>query len=340
MTAQTDPGSRVSPVTLIFVALLGVAGLWSYWTTLAAVANRWADDPQYSHGYLVPVFAVYLLWLRRNRLRGQAWSGNWFGLGLLGVSVGLRLGGAYCRFDYLDQISLLPACTGLFLLAGGRSALGWSWPALAFLAFMVPLPHAVSVALAAPMQSFATTVSTFALQVVGFPALAEGNVILLGDIELGIVEACSGLRMLVVFFALSTAVAMLIRKPIWEKLLIAGSAVPIALASNVLRITITGVCYEMFGNHFGGALFHDVAGWLMMPLGLGFLGLELWVLRMLLIERTPEPTAAPLPAARTVYRSGRSPRARRRRRSRSRCRWRPDLPACSAARESLACAAG
>lgn len=313
MTAQTDPGSRVSIFTLIFAGLLGGAGLWSYWTTLAAIANRWADDPQYSHGYLVPVFALYLLWLRRNRVRGQALQTNWLGLGLLGVAIGLRLGGAYCRFDYLDQISLLPACAGLFLLAGGWPALAWSWPALAFLAFMVPLPHSVSVALSGPMQSLATTVSTFALQVMGFPALAEGNVILLGDIELGIVEACSGLRMLVSFFALSTAVTMLIRKPMWEKCLIAASAVPIALASNVLRITITGVCFDLFGNHFGGAFFHDAAGYAMPVIGMAFLGLELWILRMLLIERSTEPTAVPLPSRGeanpvTMYRTAQTPR--------------------------------
>jgi len=139
-----------------------------------------------------------------------------------------------------------------------------------------------------PLQSFATEVSTFTLQVLGRPAIAEGNVILLNDIELSIVEACSGLRMLFVFFALSTAVAMLIQKPLWEKLLIGGSALPIALAANVLRITITGLFYDSFGNHFGGTFFHDLAGWLMMPLGLIFLGIELWILKTLLIERSSE----------------------------------------------------
>ncbi len=313
MTAPTDPGSRVSSITLIFVALLGVAGLWSYWTTLAAVANRWADDPQYSHGYLVPAFALYLLWLRRERMRGQTLQTNSLGLGLLGVAIGLRLVGAYCRFDYLDQVSLLPTFAGLFMLAGSWPALVWSWPALAFLAFMIPLPHSVSVALSAPMQAFATTVSTFGLQVMGFPAVAEGNVILLGDVELGIVEACSGLRMLVSFFALSTAVAMLIHKPIWEKCLIAASAVPIALASNVLRITITGVCFDIFGNHFGGAFFHDAAGYLMPLMGMAFLLVELWVLKMLLIERSAEPSAVPLPQRTdanpvTMYRTAQTPR--------------------------------
>jgi exosortase len=315
MTAQAIPSSKFSSVTLAFGALLGVGVLWSYWTTLGKIAWRWSEDPQYSHGYLVPAFALYLLWSTRERLSKRPLNVNWLGLGLLGLAGGLRLGGAYFSYDYFDQISLLPCCAGLILLAGSWPALFWACPAIAYLGFMIPLPDRVSLAMSAPMQSFATAVSTFALQVFGRPAIAEGNVILLNDIELGIVEACSGLRMLVVFFALSTAVAMMIRKPLWEKLLIAGSAIPIALASNVLRITITGLFYDTFGNHYGGAFFHDLAGWLMMPLGLIFLGVELWVLKTLLIERSNQ---RPLPAQITtqrvevnpvaMYRSGQTPR--------------------------------
>ena len=234
------------------------------------------------------MFAVYLLFLRRDRLAGRTLNVNWLGLGWLGIAAVLRLAGTRLHYEYLDQISLLPCAAGLFMLAGGWPALSWSWPAVAFLAFMIPLPHTVSLALSAPMQSLATTVSTFALQVMGRPAIAEGNVILLNDIELGIVEACSGLRMLVVFFALSTAVALLIHKPQWEKFFIASSAVPIALISNIMRITVTGLFYDNFGNHFGGAFFHDLFGWLMMPLGLVFLLVELWILKTLLIERASD----------------------------------------------------
>jgi exosortase len=286
MTAQPDPTPRAASATLAVIAFLGLAVLWSYWTTLGRLVGRWSEDPQYSHGYLVPAFALYLLWLRRDRLIPRTPNVNVLGLGLLGLAAALRLGGAYYSYDYFDQISLLPCCAGLFLLAGGRPALSWSWPAIAFLAFMIPLPDIVSLAMSGPMQSFATAVSTFALQVIGRPAIAEGNIILLNDIELGIVEACSGLRMLVVFFALSTAVAMLVRKPLWEKLFLACSAIPIALASNVLRITVTGLFYDTLGNHFGGTFFHDLAGWLMMPLGLIFLGIELWILKTLLVERS------------------------------------------------------
>lgn len=295
MTAPLDRPSRPSAAVLAFLTLVGVAALWSYWTTLTVVAARWATDPQYSHGYLVPAFAAYLLWLRRDRLAGQTLYVNGLGLGLILAAMALRLTGTHYHFDYFDQVSLLPCLAGMFLLMGSWPAFFWSLPAVGFLAFMIPLPHKVSLAMSGPMQSFATTVSTFFLQAIGRPALAEGNIILLNDIELGIVEACSGLRMLVVFFALSTAVAMLIRKPLWEKLVIAFSAVPIALTANVLRITVTGLFYDSFGNHFGGAFFHDLAGWLMMPLGLVLLGVELWILRTLLIETSRQPLAAVQP---------------------------------------------
>jgi exosortase len=295
MTAQQATAPRLSAGTVAGVLLFGGILLFAYWTTLGSIIARWGDDPQYSHGYLVPAFTLYLLWLRRTRLAQPAPNVGWFGLGLLVLAGALRLAGTHYSYEYLDQISLLPTLAGLFLLAGGRPALSWAFPAIAFLAFMIPLPHSVSLAMSGPMQGFATAASTFCLQVLGLPAVAEGNVILLNEIELGIVEACSGLRMLVVFFALSTAVAMLIRKPIWEKIFVASSAVPIALAANVLRITVTGVFYDTFGNHFGGAFFHDLAGWLMMPLGLAFLGVELWILKTLLIERT-----SALPASRVT----------------------------------------
>jgi exosortase len=269
-------------LSLAILLSLSAVILWSYWTTLAEMASRWSGDPQYSHGYLVPLFAGYLLWMRRRKLKKE-WRPSVWGVALLAGATMLRLVGTRYHLSYFDPISLLPAMMGVLVLAGGRAAFSWSWPAVAYLAFMVPLPHTVSLALSGPMQSLATTASTFLLQVLGRPALAEGNVILLNEIELGIVEACSGLRMLVVFFALSTAVASLSPKPLWEKLLLALSAVPIALVSNILRIVATGLFYDTFGNHFGGTFFHDLAGWLMMPLGLAFLGLEMMILRRLLL---------------------------------------------------------
>src|SRR5262249_38675591 len=156
-----------------------------------------------------------------------------------------------------------------------------------------------------PLQRVATEASTFLLQTLGRPAVAEGNLIHINEVELNVVEACSGLRMLVVFFALSTAVALLMRKPLWERLLVCVSGAPIALPTNLLRITATGLLHEAFGREVADAVFHDLAGWLMMPLALAFLSLELKLLRHLLVVPPPAapalagalPPAAPVTAA-------------------------------------------
>lgn len=276
--------------------------LWAYWTTLAEVAQRWSADPSYSHGYLVPFFAAALLWLRREYMPADLLTPNWLGALLLGVGIGMRLFSGYYFYVWLDPISLLPCVAGICLLIGGWPVFRWAWPSVLFLAFMIPLPYRYAGLMARPLQEFATIVSTFLLQALGVPALAEGTIILLSERELGIVEACSGLRMLVVFFALSTGFALVVKRPAWEKWIIVGSAVPIALACNVLRITATGMLNENVSSEIVNEAFHDFAGWLMPPLGLGMLWLELKVLTLLWLDSAAPrsdnaSSSAPLPPA-------------------------------------------
>jgi exosortase len=195
----------------------------------------------------------------------------------------LRLGGAYFHLAWLDAIALLPSLAGLCLLLCGWRVLRIAWPAIAFLFFMIPLPHRLATSLSGPLQTIAAEASAFLLQVLGRPAIADGNVVRLNEIDLNVVEACSGLRMLMVFFALSTACALLIRKPLWEKLVVCASAVPIALAANILRITATGLLREGDLGAAADRLVHDASGWLMMPLALLFLLAEMKLLNHLLI---------------------------------------------------------
>jgi exosortase len=208
---------------------------------------------------------------------------SWWGLSLLAAGIALRLAGTHFYFVWFDALSLLPCLAGVVWTVGGWPLCRWSLPAVGFLFFMIPLPYFLEVRMANPLQALATTGSTFALQTLGLPALAEGNVILLNEVRMSIVEACSGLRMLVIFFALSTAVALVVRRPLWERFLIAASAVPIALAVNVARITATGVLHNTVGSEIANAVFHDLAGWLMMPLALALLGVELAILNRLLV---------------------------------------------------------
>ncbi len=261
--------------TLMALAVAAGCLFWAYWPTFTRMAERWASDPQHSHGFLVPVFALVILWSRRDRLQDSALIPSWWGLSLLLVGVLLWLGGAFIFVESVEAFSLIPTLAGLCLLLGGGAALRWAWPAIVFLGFMMPLPFQVDQFLAQPLRRIATAASTYLLQLLGFPALSEGNLILIGELKLGVVQACSGLGMLVTFFALSTAVALVLRRGLADNLILVGSAVPIALIANILRVTATAAAHVTLGKEAADGWLHDLSGWLMMPLALGLLWLEL-----------------------------------------------------------------
>jgi exosortase len=282
---------RFGPPWLWAAALL-LGLLWSDWPALAAMAGKWTSDPQYAHGYLVPVFAGVLLWLRRRDLHLARCRLSWWGVPLILLAINLRLASAVLFYEWLDGLSLLPCLAGVCLLLGGWRALRWAWPGIAFLAFMLPLPWYVEIALAAPLRSAATAASTYLLQTLGFTALAHGNVILLGKNEIGVAEACSGLSMLLVFFALAFALVLVLHRARWKKVALVTSAVPIAIFANILRITLTGVLFETAGQGTAKIFYHDLAGWLMMPLALGLFWLVLLFLDNLFFRPAPP---GPLP---------------------------------------------
>jgi exosortase len=297
LPAAKQPGR--TPRLLLWAALaVGLA--WSYWPTLEGMAGRWANDPQYSHGYVVPVFALVVLWSRRDRLPSGPRRPSWWGLGFVLAGAVLRLAGAYVSFAWLDAASLLPTLAGLCLLAAGWPALRWAWPAVAFLVFMLPLPYQLETGLAHPLQRLATQASTYTLQTLGLPAVAQGNVIDVDGLKIGVLGACSGLGMLATFFALATAVALVVRRPLWQRVTLVVSAAPIGVLMNLARITATGVLLCTAGSDVAKLVYHDLAGWLMMPLALGVLGLELWFLARLFVpvpSTGPVPLALPQPAA-------------------------------------------
>ena len=138
----------------------------------------------------------------------------------------------------------------------------WTWPALAFLAFMLPLPFSIEQGISLPLRRLATVVGTYVLQTIGCPAFAEGNVIYIEDARLGVAGPCSGLGMLLTLSALATVFALLVNRPLLDRLILVASAVPIAVAANVGRITATGIAYYAGGQHSPAAqaILHDVAG--------------------------------------------------------------------------------
>jgi exosortase len=307
MSADTLPVSAPFRwrFSLSQILALGLAAscLLAYWPTLMEMAERWAHEPQYSHGFLVPIFALFLLWHRRPS-NSISYEGTPWGLVLVLVGAALHLTGTYFYVAWLEAVSLLPCLCGICFLLGGWRALRWAWPAIAFLIFMLPLPFFLERALVHPLKRIATLASTVTLEICGFRATSEGNIIWINDeTRIGVVEACDGLSMLLTFFALATAFALVVKRPWFDRALLIVSAIPIALIANVARITLTAILQETAGNDAARVFFHDLAGWFMMLFALGILWLEVHVLSRLIIEpseparTTPTPINSPVPVA-------------------------------------------
>lgn len=274
-------------------AVLFLGGLaWAFFPTLAELYDKWMNDPQYSHGILVPLFSLYLLIQYRDRAIENPRPTPILGYAVILAAIACRGAAALLCFLPLDALSLVLFATGAVLVCGGIDTLRWTWPALCFLLFMIPLPYQVERMMGAELQNVATLSSTYLLQTFGQPALSEGNVILIDEVKLGVVEACSGLRMLMTFVAFAVGAVLLMERSWVVKLLVLGSAVPIALLTNVLRITVTGLLHVWLhdAEQKKSALdfLHDFNGWMMMPFGLLFLTLELWLFKHLLIEPSEE----------------------------------------------------
>jgi exosortase len=300
MTDNLAPG-RVRPTGLmILLALLAGSLLVAHFPILWQLAARWTKDPLYSHGWFVPCFSLYLLWWRKDQLVQEKLHISGWGLLIILVGeLGILLGNYY-GVDEIENMSLLVILTGVVVLVGGWAGLRWAWPALAFLLFMIPLPYPIESALAYPLRRIATMSSTYMAQTCGLSALAEGTDIQLGGDQppIQVAPACSGLGMLLTFFALSTAFVLLVDRPLGDKIALLMSAIPIAIISNILRITITAMLFQTTNSQVAKAFFHDYAGYFMMVVGVCLLFLELKFLDHLFVAASArKPLQLALPAA-------------------------------------------
>jgi exosortase len=294
---------------LVAVALIGIVLCWAYAPSLKYLKAIWSSDPNYSHGYLVVPIALLILWLRRPLLDRSRLAPNRLGWVLLAGVIALRAVLYEWNEQWFEDATLPLAVASLVLAFGGWSLLRWSLPGIVFMGFMFPLPHRFNVLLANPLQRLATIGSCDLLQTLGLPVLAEGNVLLIGAQRLGVAQACNGLSMLLSFLTLITAAAILVNRPVWDRIILLASAIPVALVVNILRISFTGLCFYYAGTDelplaFGYKLPHDWAGILMPVIGLLFVLLELRLLSWLVVEadQAPEATAAFGPVMSTTYR--------------------------------------
>jgi len=244
--------------------MLAVAAMWSYGPTLSTLLQSWRRHPDYSHGFLVVPLALLMLWWRRDSRPHWIGRAGWEALPVLAMSVAMRWLGALWQAEWLDGWSLVVWVIGSVWLIGGRRFCLWALPAVGFLIFMVPLPYRLETALSLPLQSLATQLGSWTLQMLGQPAMAEGNTILLDDHRLDIERACSGLRVLTGVLALGVGYIIVSRRSWWENAVLLLAVLPIALIANTVRIVAAALALRYWSGSLWADLGHSAGGWLMI----------------------------------------------------------------------------
>lgn len=235
-------------------------------------------------GTLTIAFLIFMYFLSRKRLHAVSGSERWIGFAILVACLCLRLWASTYDANPLDRLTFIGALLGITQMVGGWSMLKWAGPPLVFLIFMFPLPSVLENSVLWGLQRVAAICSTWTLQLIGIPALREGSKIAIDALDLDVADACSGLRMGTIFGAMSVALAMIINRPWWDRVAILLSAIPVALFTNVIRITVTALLYLAFpeSDAIKHAV-HDWAGLAMMPIAMGILWAELQLLNKITV---------------------------------------------------------
>lgn len=276
------------PENLVSMSSLGGVGWWAirfvpilvvmiyaFWPTLVWAESTWRNEPDYSHGYLVPILAALLLANRSESFPGVRANPSYWGLSLVFVAVLMRFAGRLMYMDFFDGYAILPLTAGIVWVMLGPAAMRWSLPAIGFLFFMIPLPYQAETLLSWKLQGIATGLSTTVLRVLGQPAVSEGHVIWIADERLLVEQACSGLRIFIGVAALACFWAASVQRSWWDRIVLLASVVPLALFVNAMRIVAVGVLYQWFGSDSTRAMIHDWTGYFMIPVAFGLL----WLLK-------------------------------------------------------------
>ena len=245
-------------VVAAFATLLGLL----YANVLPDLVQDWWDDPNYSHGFLVPLFSAYLVYLRRASILATELRPSWWGLAPILFGIGSLVLGQVGAEAFVSRASLIVILAGLTLFHAGWPMLRAVMFPLAFLLFMVPLPAVLFYAVAFPLQGLAAQNAAWILDHMGVPVLIDGNVIHLSHISLGVTEACSGIRSLISLLALALAWAALALPGTVTMAIFALVTIPITIVANAGRVVVTGLIGQWFGRQYAEGFFHMASGWI------------------------------------------------------------------------------
>jgi len=251
--------------------LLFISFLILYYPVFLKLIHDWEVDPDYSHGYFIPLIALFMVWMSKDKLKNAHIASRKYGLVILILGL-LQLTVSWVGNEYfLQGTSMILVLLGMSLFLGGPEITKILAVPMLYLVFMVPLPSIIWNKIAFPLALFASTVSAEAISALGISILREGNILTLSNITLQVAEACSGLRSLITLLALSAFLAFLADQNKTKKIILFLSAVPIALLSNAIRLVGTAVLARYWGASAADGFIHGFSGWAVFVLGLGML---------------------------------------------------------------------
>jgi exosortase len=239
-----------------------------YSHVLAKLVTDWWQIPDFSHGFLVPLFAAYLVWEKRETLRATSIVPCWSGIAVMALGLVVLLLGVYGSELFLSRVSLVILLAGLVLCFAGRQFLKELRFALLVLLLAIPLPAIIFNQITFPLQLVASKLASILLPVFGVPVLREGNVIALPLMKLEVAEACSGIRSLMSLFTLAIFYGYFLEKSNWRRGALVLASIPIAIAANAVRILGTGLCVQYWDPDKALGFFHEFSGWVIFLVSL------------------------------------------------------------------------
>ncbi len=254
-----------------FVAALVI----TYWGVLSGLINAWSTDDNYSHGFFIVPLAAYFAWERRQALAAAPIRPSWVGLIVVAGSLAIFVAGLLGAELFLSRVSVIGALAGAILFMFGWQVFRLLLFPLTFMLLMVPVPAIIFNRIAFPLQLLASNVGESAINALDIPILREGNVLILANAKLEVAEACSGIRSLVSLFTLGIVFGYFVDPRAWVRVVIALSAVPVAIIANGLRVASAGVAAHNYGTAGVEGVFHDFSGWVVFVIAfLMMLGLQ------------------------------------------------------------------
>ena len=249
------------------IAWFGALAIACYAPILLALVRQWDADPDMSHGFFVPVVAGYIVWRQRDELLAMKAEPNWWGLALVAYGAFQLWIGTLAVELFLTRTAFVITLIGaVWLLCGTRILRKLAFPLFLFF-FMIPIPAVIYNSVTFRLQLVASDLAEHALDLLAVPVLREGNVLVLPNQVLSVVEACSGIRSLLSLTFLSLVYGYFFETRRSIRIVLFLATVPIAIVANASRVTFTGVMTQLKPELAEGA-FHTASGWVIFMVAL------------------------------------------------------------------------